>query len=145
MGNGENEQRTWSTKSTVSSRQWQNQMEGLPAHWLRGRAHEGLKEPALEEILDSSETYLNRIFEQLVEQICKDLFRRCVSNICFSKYLCLFLLLSFSEKVKGFCGNIFEGLAGSKKLDKGRDGRPHLLVCFFQSRRFVCGRNDCID
>ena len=32
----------------------------------------------------SSETYLNRIFEQLVEQNCKDFFRRCVSNMCFS-------------------------------------------------------------
>ena len=32
----------------------------------------------------SSETYLNRVFEQLVEQNCKDFFRRCVSNMCFS-------------------------------------------------------------
>ena len=98
MGNGENEQRTWSTKSTVSSRQWQNQMDPLPAHWLRGRAHEGLKEPALEEILDTSETYLNRIFEQLVEQNCKDFFFGDVSQTCASLINCVSLFFFLKKK-----------------------------------------------
>ena len=97
-------------------------------------------------IMGPNSGYLNRIFEQLVEQNCKDFFRRCVSNMCFSNYLCLFLFLSFSEenKKKQFFGNIFEGLAGSSKVGQANTGRPDLLVCEFQSR-LVCRRNDCTD